>query len=206
MLVAVIAVTGVALCIGTGEPHWLLTILFALVVISSVLYFFRDPDRDIPEGQGIFVSPADGRIVEIADRCRFTGFESTYRAVSIFLSLWDVHVNRIPVSGTVGSVTHHQGPYHPAFSRTSPANAQNCIQIQSEYGICIVKQIAGFVARRVICTVQEGERVIIGQKFGRIIFGSRVELYLPEHVDIKVRVGQRVMAGQTIIAEACDED
>jgi len=161
----------------------------ALVGSLIMIFFHRDPDRT-PEGEGM-ISPADGRIVEAGpDR------------VSVFMGPTDVHVNRSPVDGVVRSIQFMKGGHVPAFTRLAGKNQQNRIVIQAdgEAGCIEVRQIAGTIVREIICYVQPGERVLRGQRIGMIRFGSRVEVTVPKKCRIMVKVGDKVHAGETIIA------
>lgn len=173
---------------------------FFLILFGFLLYFFRDPERVLPEGEGLIVSPADGKVVAIENlRSNFCG--DSVR-VSIFMSLFNVHVNRVPYSGTVKDVEYRPGEFRPAYRRgVEKTNESNTIYIESEKLKLIVKQIAGVIARRIVSYVGKGDRVIRGQRLGLIMFGSRVDLTLPSKVKLKVRVGQKVKAGETIIGE-----
>lgn len=170
--------------------------------IVFTFFFFRDPARVTPMKQGVVVSPADGRILDVKE-CFSPNFcESPLIMVSIFLSLWDVHVNRVPISGKVVSLEYMTGEFLPAFLGRSPVrNEQNIIGIDGEMGRVFVKQIAGLIARRIVCYLQVGDRIHRGERFGMIRFGSRVELYLPLTIKMKVARGQKVKAGVSIIGE-----
>jgi len=191
----------------TNNFWFLLVSTGGIFVFICDLYFARDPERDIPDIEGIIVAPADGRIVELATNRRLPGVSQTYKHVAIFLSLWDVHANRVPVTGTVGKLTYQTGKFRPAFGRkASKENEHTIVPIHRNDGTFYVKQIAGVVARRIICDLKEGERVIAGQRMGRIVFGSRVELYLPDHLELVIRKGQKVFAGRSIIGKGLNEN
>lgn len=179
-----------------------LSIVIGAAIVFTV-FFFRDPERTIPVSRGVVVSPADGRIVDVKEFSSLPFYESPSRRVSIFLSLWDVHVNRVPVSGKVVSLEYLPGKFLPAFlNRSHESNEQNIIAIDGELGRVFVKQIAGLIARRIVCHLRVGDFIGRGERFGMIRFGSRVELYLPISVKIKVARGQRVKGGVSIIGEA----
>jgi phosphatidylserine decarboxylase len=163
-----------------------------------VLYFFRDPRRVAPAEPDAVVSPADGRVVEIVDE----PFEARPgKRISIFLSVWDVHVNRAPVEGVIRKVEYRPGRFYAALrSRASTENEQNVIHIASPRGDMVFKQIAGWIARRVLCWKSEGEPVAMGERVGMIRFGSRVDVWLPPEAQIVVRRGQHVAAGSDILA------
>jgi len=160
----------------------------------AVGFFFRDPDRRTPAVEGAVVSAADGRVVGI----REVGLGGVQ--VSVFLSVFDVHVNRIPFSGRVRTVQRRPGRFFWAFAeRASSENEQVAVEIETAGRTLVVKQIAGFVARRIVCRATEGAQVRRGERFGMIKFGSRVDLILPAGSEVRVRVGDRVRAGETII-------
>ncbi|OVE79434.1 phosphatidylserine decarboxylase [bacterium I07] len=188
---------------------WVKIWLFAVFCISIfwllfILFFFRDPQRSIPESDQIIVSPADGRIMRI-DRSG-QGLLSGMVNISIFLSLWDVHINRIPVSGQVIFVKHIAGRYFPAFqSRSWGVNEQVHIGLQSNGYQVFVKQIAGTIARRIVCDLKAGEKAIKGERFGMIKFGSCVELTIPGNTELRVTKGDRVKAGETVIGSIANE-
>ncbi len=181
--------------VGLG---WSLAGSLFLFLGLFVLYFFRDPHRAVPSDPDAVVSPADGRVVEIVDEA-FDGRRG--RRVSIFLSVWDVHVNRAPVAGTIRKIEYRPGRFHAALrSRASAENEQNVIHIASERDELVCKQIAGWIARRVRCWKSEGDRVARGERVGMIRFGSRVDLWLPVAAEIVVRRGQHVAGGADILA------
>lgn len=180
-----------------GIPLAALGLLFALFC----LWFFRNPDRTPPPGAGVIVSPADGRIV-YAGECppgRYAAEAGT--KVSIFMSPLDVHVNRAPVTGRVASVRYHKGAFHVAsVDKASLMNEQNGVAIATPGGRTVTYvQIAGMLARRIVCDLREGDAVRQGQRVGMIRFGSRVDLYLPADVRLSVAAGDRVRAGESVI-------
>ncbi|HYL69002.1 MAG TPA: phosphatidylserine decarboxylase [Candidatus Limnocylindria bacterium] len=164
-----------------------------------VFYFFRDPDRTIPGGADTIVSPADGRVVEILDE----PFDSVPgRRVSIFLAVWNVHIQRAPVSGRIADVIYRPGRFYGAFrARASQENEQNVIYIDSPHGRVVFKQIAGAIARRVLCWKSKGETVALGDRVGMIRFGSRVDVWLPAATQVVVSRGQNVKGGESILAK-----
>ena len=173
--------------------------LFIVFIFFGTVYFFRDPDRRIPENPSVVVSPADGVIMEVKSipEDEFIGGPAT--EVSIFLSIFDVHVNRIPISGIIEFVQYREGTFHAAFSEKAGCNEQNCIGIvKNQLRIC-VRQIAGMIARRIVCTVKPGTVVRKGDRFGMIKFGSRTDIVLPARVNITVKPKQHVRGGETII-------
>ena|SRR5437867_1155777 len=167
-----------------------------LVLAAFVLFFFRDPVRLPPAGEGLVLSPADGRVTEI-----LRGREGA--RVSVFLSLFDCHVNRSPVAGTVSKMRYTPGRFHPAWQgRASRENERNHLVIRSDSGEYGVTQVAGVVARRIVCTKRPGDTVKRGERIGLIRFGSRTDLDLPPGVEPLVTVGDRVRGGLTIMARA----
>jgi phosphatidylserine decarboxylase len=176
----------------------------ALLVLSLlVVNFFRDPERETPPGDALVTSPADGKVVAVLDRVEETRFlKRACRRISIFMSPLNVHVNRVPVSGTVVAVQHQKGRFHAAFlDKASELNEQNAVVIEDARGERILfVQIAGQLARRIICKVAPGDRVQRGERYGMIMFGSRVDVYLPLGTEVRVRVGERVAAGSSVIA------
>ncbi|HUO36264.1 MAG TPA: phosphatidylserine decarboxylase [Candidatus Acidoferrum sp.] len=164
-----------------------------------VLYFFRDPDRAIPPDSSSIVSPADGHVVEILDEM----LDGTMgHRISIFLSIWDVHVQRAPVAGRIADVVYRPGKFYAAWRRdASTENEQNVIYIHSQQGAVVFKQIAGAVARRVICWKAEGAEIARGERVGMIRFGSRVDLWLPLNSQVLVERKQFVKGGETVLAK-----
>jgi len=163
-----------------------------------VFYFFRNPNRDIPMEAGVVVSPADGRVVVVKDE------ENRGRAgkrVSIFLAIWNVHVNRSPAAGTIKQLDYKPGKFLAAWAeKASLENEQNVFTLSSEYGEIVFKQIAGWVARRVVSWKKAGDTVGRGELVGLVRFGSRVDLWLPEGAEIVVKVGDNVKGGSGVIA------
>jgi phosphatidylserine decarboxylase len=164
-----------------------------------VFYFFRDPERTIPSDPGAVVSPADGHVVEIVDEL----FESQMgHRLSIFLAIWDVHIQRAPVAGRIADVVYQPGRFYGAYrSAASRENEQNIIYIHTPQGRLVFKQIAGAIARRVLCWKQEGEMVALGERVGMIRFGSRVDIWLPMEAEVVARRGQMVKGGESILAK-----
>lgn len=156
--------------------------------------FFRNPPRRIPLGDGLILSPADGRIIGVKK-----GKQNT--TVSIFMSVFNVHVNRAPVAGTIKSIQYQRGRFLPAHSgEASRHNEQNTLQLESAAGVQLVfVQVAGIIARRIVCYVSKGDQVQRGEIFGAILFGSRVDVYLPTGVKVKVREGERVKGGESVL-------
>ncbi len=176
---------------GAGAAVAIVSPLILLGLFSA--WFFRDPERAIPEGPGLVVSPADGKVVAVVD-----GPDGP--SVAIFLNVFDVHVNRAPVGGTVESVTYRRGSFLAAFDeRAGDLNEQNEVVLDGPSGRVRVRQIAGLIARRIVCRVKPGDRLRAGDRFGLIRFGSRTDLRLPRGAEILVRVGERVKGGASVI-------
>jgi phosphatidylserine decarboxylase len=176
--------------------HWLAGMLLFLGVF--VLYFFRDPERVAPASPDAVVSPADGRVVAVVEEA-WEGAPG--RRISIFLSIWDVHVNRSPVAGTIRRVDYRPGKFYAALrARASVENEQNIIRVSTPRGDMVFKQIAGWIARRVLCWKKAGDAVQIGERIGMIRFGSRVDVWLPWSAEILIARGQQVRGGDTVLA------
>ena len=173
----------------------------ALFITGFVLYFFRDPERVIPDAEDAVVSPADGKVILVEKMFddRFVN-EHVYK-VSIFMSVFDVHVNRLPFTGEVEKIEYKAGSFYAANTDQGSLSNEYCAVLLStpkNFHYAVV-QIAGLVARRIVCWVEKGDTVERGRRFGLIRFGSRVDMYLPQQMQIEVRPGQRVRAGETII-------
>jgi phosphatidylserine decarboxylase len=171
-------------------------LLFALAVF--VIYFFRDPERRVPADPAAVVSPADGRVMEVVDEL-FDGRAG--RRISIFLAIWNVHVNRAPMSGRLERVEFRPGKFLAAMrSRASAENEQNVFFLQTSHGTILFKQIAGWIARRVVSWKAAGDSVQLGERIGLIRFGSRMDLWLPAGAEILVRPGEHVKGGVSVVA------
>lgn len=171
---------------------------FAFFLFS--LGFFRDPERVIPTGENLIISPADGKVVAICpENDEFVGKATR---VSIFMSIFNVHVNRIPLSGTVRSIDYSKGRFLPAMKpETSFENERNTIGLESGKIKLKFTQIAGIMARRIVSYLKVNDQVKTGQRFGLIMFGSRVDLLVPETVKLRVKIGDKVTAGYSVIGE-----
>lgn len=175
----------------------------SVILISFTLWFFRDPVRKLPEGvsEGDIASPADGRVMMIENIQEDEFLKSKAKMIGIFLSPLNVHVNRIPVSGTVKFYQYVKGEFIAAYDhKSADLNERTVIGIETGRFKVLFKQITGFVARRIVCELRTGDNVNIGEKFGMIKFGSRVDVILPENAQIKVSVNQKVTGGETILA------
>ena len=186
-------------------PFLIYAVLLFAALSLFMVFFFRDPGRTPPEGDNLILSAADGKIVSIANIERDEHLESAAIQVSTFLSPLDVHVNRNPLSGVIEFVKWHRGYFHAAFmAAASTENEQSIIAIRHGETRILVKQIAGILARRIVCYLNAGDAVKKGEKFGLIRFGSRVDLILPANTELRVKVGDRVRAGETIIGAIDD--
>ena len=167
----------------------------AVVLTLFVTWFFRDPHREIPDGEGVIVSPADGKVIEITPQAD-GGVK-----VSIFLNIFDVHVNRAPYEGVVESVAYHPGRFLAAWKTVaSDENERSVLTLSTALGEMRVSQVAGLVARRIVCRVAEGDRLGRGERFGLIRFGSRVDTWLPPGAEVAVALGDRVRGGTDVLA------
>lgn len=177
---------------------WRTTGAVLLLLCAGVAFFFRDPERLPPAEPGVVVSPADGRITDVIEEA-LGGRPG--RRISIFLSIWDVHVNRSPMTGRVAEVEYRRGRFYNAMrSRASVDNEQNIIHLQTEHGEMVFKQIAGAIARRVVCWKRPGDTVELGERIGLIRFGSRMDVWLPQDAEIVARPGQHVAGGVSVLA------
>jgi len=178
---------------------WKLSSIVPIFLGLFVFYFFRDPERTVPTAPGIVVSPADGHIVEIVDE--LLDSKMGHR-VTIFLAVWDVHVQRAPVAGRIVDVVYRPGKFYAAWrADASRENEQNIIRVHTPGGPLVFKQIAGAIARRVVCWKREGEMVAVGERIGLIRFGSRVDVWLPMEAEVVVKKGQKVEGGESILAK-----
>ena len=176
--------------------NWLGGILIFLGIF--VMFFFRDPQRTPPPDPDTIVSPADGRVMEVVEES-LNGKPG--RRISVFLSIFDVHVNRSPVAGRITAIEYRTGKFYAAMrGRASAENEQNSFHIQSDRGEVVFKQIAGWIARRIICWKAVGDSVVRGERVGMIRFGSRTDIWLPEGVEVQVQPGQHVAGGTSILA------
>ncbi|MGB8260219.1 MAG: phosphatidylserine decarboxylase family protein [Terracidiphilus sp.] len=180
----------------TGGWPWAIA---PLLLAAFFLWFFRDPERAIPGGPGLVVSPADGLVTETA---RIETPEGARQRISIFLSVFDVHVNRTPISGVLTAVQYQKGQYLNAMNPASAdRNEQNIVTVRGDDGVEVTfKQIAGLLARRIVFNFGQGARVERGQRVGLIKFGSRVDVVLPAEAEVRVKVGERVRGGASVLA------
>ncbi len=163
-------------------------------------YFFRDPDREIPAGPGLIVAPADGRVVIAGSADPHWSPPGAWQQVTIFLSPMDVHMNRTPVDGRVTRIEYRAGKFLPAYKEDANQNELNEVWIDHCGEPVVVRQIVGVLARRIVCRVAEGQQLARGERIGLMKFGSRMDVFLPVRAEILVRVGQHVVAGETVLA------
>ncbi|MCH7819395.1 MAG: phosphatidylserine decarboxylase family protein [Candidatus Marinimicrobia bacterium] len=178
---------------------WGLTYTEALLLLF-IVFFFRDPDRTIPKGDNLVLSVGDGKVVVIKEVNFPELSEDNFMQVSVFLSVFDVHVNRVPVSGTVHEVKYFAGKFLAAWNeKASLDNEQSLISVDTGTKRVYFKQIAGLIARRIVYDLKPGQSVEAGDRFGLIRFGSRVDILLPMDAEISVKLGDRVKGGETVI-------
>jgi len=174
--------------------HWWIAAAVFILVAAFMAFFFRDPERAIPDDKDIVVAAADGRVTRIDEG-------ESGKLVSVFLSPLDVHINRAPIAGRITKVEYTQGRKTPATSdNASLVNERNSLTIEGEKMTVVCTQIAGIMARRIVCWNKPGDELDIGQRFGLIKFGSRTDVLMPNSVNILVGIGDRVVGGETIIA------
>jgi len=189
------AVTLLFFLLGWKSPGFSL-----LALTLFVLFFFRDPERTLPEGKGVVVSPADGRVIVIKDIFEPDYLKQDVKQISIFLSVFNVHVNRAPVGGSVEVVKYNPGKFHVAsVDKASLDNEQTAMVISDGKNKILVKQIAGLIARRIVCYAKPGDALKSGERYGLIRFGSRVDLFLPKTAEVRVKVGDRIKGGRDVI-------
>ena len=188
VLAAVLAWTG-----------WTKVAVLLGVIAAFMAFFFRDPDRSAPVTAGAILAPADGRVTDVRSALN-DPFVGAAQAVSIFLSPLDVHVNRSPLAGLVIGVEYRPGAKLPAYRpEASEQNERTTISIQGETARVVVRQIAGVLARRIVCRVRPGDKLLSGERFGLIKFGSRTDLIVPAAVRLLVKAGDRVRGGETVM-------
>ena len=202
VIAAVVALGTMGLALNRRSwPLWL--VAFVLVVVALwVAYFFRDPERTGERGQQIVIAPADGKVVHVTevDEPSFMGGKSI--RVSIFMNVFNVHVNRYPVSGTVRYLHYNPGKFlNAATEKSSLENEQSSVGIETGSNRVLVRQIAGLIARRIVTYAHDGDKVQQGERMGLIRFGSRVDVFLPTTAHVRVRVGDVTFAGTTIVAD-----
>ncbi|HKU86453.1 MAG TPA: phosphatidylserine decarboxylase [Casimicrobiaceae bacterium] len=202
---AAVFVVALALTIAAwslpAAAWWVLAFL-AWVVFLFVLQFFRDPPRDVPQQPNAVLSPADGRIVRVG-KARDPYLDRDALLISVFMNVFNVHSNRSPVDATVGDVWYEAGTFvNAALDKASTANERNALRLVTPAGIDVTcVQVAGLIARRILCYVKRGDRVARGQRYGFIRFGSRVDVYLPVDAIPRASVGDKVYATTSVLAE-----
>lgn len=173
------------------------------LVLLFTLNFFRDPDRTTPAGDNLVIAPADGEIVLIKEVQEDEFLKGSAVQVSIFMSPLNVHVNRFPISGTVQYFRYFPGEFLVAFDeKSSLRNERTHIGVEGGAMRILFKQIAGFIARRIVAPIREGDRAVAGGRFGMIRFGSRVDVIMPKGLTLKVKLGEKTVAGETVLAVA----
>ena len=203
---ALLVIAGLV-AIFNPTPLSIIALVAALLVWGIILYFFRDPSREVVKEKGLVVSPCDGEVVSIEAFEEKTYLKSKTIRISVFLSLFDVHVQRIPLAGKVSLVEQKPGEFLQAFRpEASDVNEYIAMVLESDYGNILVKQIAGILARRCINYANAGTVVETGQRFGHIKFGSRVDLFLPQSAEIKIKVGEKIYGGLTPVAYLNHDD
>lgn len=201
--VVAVCIVAVVLAVLFADPK---TTRYSVIFVAGAVFvfatnFFRDPERTTPSGENLVVSPADGKVIVLkeVEMPEYIGGRATQ--VSIFMSPLNVHVNRNPISGTVKHLRYLKGEYFAAFEdKASEKNEQMIVGMQNRYGKVLFKQIAGFVARRIVCTLRMDEHVTAGMRFGMIKFGSRVDVFFDPKAEVNVKLGDMTTAGETILA------
>jgi phosphatidylserine decarboxylase len=211
-----IAKDGIPIIIWTGVIALLLAVfgyMFEITFLTGLafvlaavfifhFFFFRDPDRETPQGDNLIIAPADGTIIKVDEVEEKEYFNERVQRVSIFMSVFNVHVNRFPLSGKVDYLGYSKGKFMAAFADSADLeNERTCIGINSAKGKLFFKQIAGLIARRIVYNVKKGDTAKVGERFGLIRYGSRVDLYFPLSVKVKVKLKEKVKSGSTIIGE-----
>jgi phosphatidylserine decarboxylase len=203
-----IAKEGYRLIAAAGVPAagaflmgWSLVGSLLALLALAIAVFFRDPDRVIPQGEGLIVAPADGKVVSIVNLKDAPPMVNASTRISIFLSPFDVHINRMPVTGMIEEIQYQSGKFMAAYKDDASAqNEQNALKITARDGQRLaVVQIAGVLARRIVCYPKRGDKLNRGDRFGLIMFGSRTDTYLPAECYVEVVEGQRVKGGETIL-------
>ena len=187
------------LCAGIfAFMSWIIPAMIIFALLLIVVWFFRDPERKTDYKEGNFYSPADGKIVEISNASH--NFTGEAIKVGIFMNIFSVHVNRVPCKGTIEFLEYIPGKKIAAFApKASEINERNYVGLSTSYGAVMMTQIAGLIARRIVCRVNRGDNLEAGQRYGMIKLGSRVDLYLPKNTEIKIKIGDNVKAGLTCI-------
>ncbi len=195
-----LALTGLATIAFGLMDCWFMSLVF-LILFWFCLHFFRDPERVTPTAPGLAISPADGKVIKVQSMPDpFTG--EMRQCICIFMNVFSVHVNRAPVSSTVAAIQYHPGKYfNAAWDKASTDNERCAYSLRDSDGsLWTMVQIAGLIARRIVCRVDEGDSLHRGERYGMIKFGSRVDLYLPDDYVPAIGIGEQVFAGQTVLA------
>jgi phosphatidylserine decarboxylase len=200
-IAAILAIGAIAVAATRGGP-WALGAAFVLSVLGVwVGWFFRDPEREGPRGRELVIAPADGKVIMITEVDEPLFLKSRARRVSIFMNVFNVHVNRYPVSGTVAFTQYTPGRFfNAAEAKSSIENEQSAVGMETHGRKLLFTQIAGLIARRIVTYSKVGDVVEQGQRMGLIRFGSRVDVFLPHDADVRVQLGQSTVAGTTVIA------
>lgn len=194
-----IALVLAGLAAWSGGRAWAVPFL---VLAAFFVFFFRDPDRTTPTDPNLVVSPADGRVMLAGVEPGPGAPAGEWRQISIFLSPMDVHVNRTPIEGSVTRVEYHPGKFLPAYKvEAGQLNEWTEVWFERQGRTVVCRQIVGILARRIVCRLKAGDSVTRGQRFGVMKFGSRIDLYVPTEARILVKAGDRVVAGETVLAE-----
>ncbi len=188
--------------VTSAQLGWEIPAAIAFLITAFVLYFFRDPERVVPADDNAVVSPADGKVLEIAPASDPVLENVRRQRVSIFMNVFNCHVNRAPIAGVIDAISYREGSFISANrDRAMLENEQCALLLRRDDGLeCTVVQVAGLIARRIVCRAETGDRLEKGERFGMIRFGSRLDVYLPPEVEFTVRPGERVVAGQSVIA------
>jgi phosphatidylserine decarboxylase len=171
-----------------------------LALSGFFAYFFRDPDRAVPSDAGLVVSPADGRVMKAGRSDPRWSPPGEWNQITIFLSPLDVHVNRTPVEGRVTRIAYRRGRFLPAYNEAANDNELNEVWLDHAGQAIVFRQVVGILARRIVCRIREGDELSRGQRIGLMRFGSRMDVFLPATAQLTVRVGQQVVAGETVLA------
>ncbi|HLZ32864.1 MAG TPA: phosphatidylserine decarboxylase family protein [Nitrospira sp.] len=195
------AATGVTLL--AGWLGWTVVAIAAALLTLFVSWFFRNPARVIPQGPGLVVAPGDGKVIAIEEEFEPRYLKDRSIRVTIFLNVFDVHINRLPCEGTVEDVRYQPGLFLVASKPDATIkNEQNALMIRTVEGVKVLcVQVAGLIARRIVCWISPNEKAVRGERFGLIRFGSRMDTFLPVGTVVKVAVGDRVKGGETILGE-----
>jgi len=188
-----------AIIVAIAQCAWW-TLLFAGLA-AFVVFFFRSPPRNVPDEEGAVISPADGKVIQKKELTEDDYLDGMAIKVSVFMNVFNVHVNRAPCGGKIVRACYQKGKFiNASFDKASELNERNTLLMETENGKKLLfVQIAGLIARRIVCYVKEGDILERGERFGLIRFGSRVDIYFPPDADIKVKIGDKVLAGETIL-------